>query len=206
MLRTSCVAIVALGIASSAAGAQPPGWAMSYGIFSYEASIPSGDLDSYIGDASWLGLTMEAHKRFRPNATVGFEFGWNVYHDKQGGTTELAQGAVTGNQYRNVNQFPMLVTSRFYGGEGKSWHPFAGVGVGAYYTRQILDFGVNEYTATEWQFGFAPEIGVLTFTPSHTAVQFRVRYNYPISSGDFLGGGGRSFNNFSFGIGVGGVW
>jgi hypothetical protein len=178
----------------------------SIGILGYEGAIPTGDAGNFLNsNTSWLGFSLAGHWLVRPNASVGLETGWNEFHDRTGGTTELAQGAVTGEQYRHLMQFPLLVTGRYYmhAGTPSRWRPFGGVGLGTYYNRQLLDLGVNEYTADGWQFGIAPEAGVLFLTNAQAVIQLRARYNYPIAGGDYLGGGNRSFNNFTFGIGVG---
>ncbi len=181
-----------------------------YGILGYETALPTGDASNFVSSSmSWLGISFAGHRVVRPNMSVGFEAGWNEFHDRTGGTTVLQQGAITGEQYRHLMQFPLLVTGRYYfktnttNPAAARLRPFGGIGLGTYYTRQLLDVGLNEYTADEWQFGIAPEAGVLFLTSGESIVQLRVRYNYPFKSGDYLGGGGRSFNNFTFGLGVG---
>jgi hypothetical protein len=212
----TCVAaaltLMAAGDALAQMGGPDPrtdfdgGYGKSFGILGYESAVPTGDAGKFLSNnMSWLGVSLAGHWVLRRNASVGIEAGWNEFHDRTGGTTELSQGAITGEQYRHLMQFPLLVTGRYYlnAGTESRWRPFGGVGLGTYYNRQLLDLGVNEYSSDAWQFGLAPEVGALFITNSQSVVQLRVRYNYPVSSGDWLGGGSRSFNNFTFGIGMG---
>jgi hypothetical protein len=175
-----------------------------YGTLSYEAALPTGDAKDFVSSSmSWLGISFGGHWMVKHNISAGFESGWNEFYDRSGGTTTLSVGAVTGEQYRHLIQFPLLASARFYSTGSGRVRAFGGVGVGAYYTRQLLDIGLNEYTANNWQFGLAPEAGVLMLTKGESILQLRVKYNYPVSGGTWLSGGSKSFNNLSFGIGAG---
>ena len=219
---------LALALAANAASAQPraasrtdagsasqlQGQRVGFGVVSYEASLPTGDADDYLaGSMSWIGVSIGGHRLVAPNATIGLELGLNEFHERTGETIQLEEGAVTGEQYRHLLSFPIVLGARYYGRTGPQGRamPFAGLGLGAFYTRQLLDIGVNEYVAESWQFGVAPEAGVLFFVRSRSIarmrgpsiLQLRVRYNHPISSGEFLGGDSRRFSNLTFSIGAG---
>lgn len=174
----------------------------------YSIGLPSGDTKDFTDNESWLGLTFEGQWFVRPNASAGILFGWNeFYKQEQDAQFTFDNGTITGRQYRHLNIFPMLVTGKYYlSGEhesiGSTMSPFVGLSTGAYYVRQLFDLGSSEVTSDNWLFGVAPEVGVLLPLRGGTLASLNVRYHYPFSSGDWLGGEARSWQYWTFGVGV----
>lgn len=201
LFATLMVALLSL-LLSVAAIAQPSFRARYIGSLSYDVAIPSGDANAFVeGNTSWLGLTLEGNWLVRPSMSVGFALGWQEFWKQTHEVENFDNGAISGAQYRHLNTFPILVTSRFFSATNQARvRPFLGIGAGAYYTRQLLDVGVNEFTSAVWQFGVAPEVGVAFAGAQGVSAQLRARYNYPIKSGDFVGGS-KSYNYWNIGFG-----
>lgn len=202
-LRSAALVAALLSVLPSVAALAQQTYRPRYiGSLSYDVAIPSGDAHSFVeGNTSWLGLTLEGNWLVRPSMSLGFVLGWQEFWKQTHEVEELPNGAISGAQYRHLNTFPMLVTTRLFSSSGEGrMRPFAGVGIGTYYTRQLLDVGVNEFTSDVWQFGVAPEVGVAFAGAQGVSAQLRARYNYPIKSGDFVGGS-KSYNYWSIGLG-----
>jgi hypothetical protein len=73
----------------------------------YDTNLALQDTKDFAGDFSWIGMSLEGRKMFRPDASVGFVFGW---HEMDKSSRALIVGA--GNRYlfrakRYVNSFPI---------------------------------------------------------------------------------------------------
>jgi outer membrane protein W len=197
---------VMIGASLLLAGAVQAQPGMKLGIFSYGMSLPTGDAKDYTDNDSWLNLSFEGQYMMKTNVSLGFMFAWNELYANTTELIPLESGAIWGDQYRDLNIFPMTAGAQYYFGEGKgATAPYVGLYAGAYYIRQILDIGLSSFTKNNWHFGVAPQIGVLVPTGSHWGryANLSVRYNYPIEGGDYLGGKSKSFNYVTFSIGIG---
>jgi Outer membrane protein beta-barrel domain len=147
-----------------------------WAILSYQISIPEGDTNDFIDATSFRGIGIEGRWFVRPNLSAGVDLHWNVFFESTNNTTDIANGAVSGQQDRTLNVFPLLATAHYYFGPNKMF--YAGVGAGAYYLTQRLDIGLYTFSDTSWHFGFAPEIGISHEVGYHTRAVLALQYNY----------------------------
>ena len=170
----------------------------------YNISIPDGDLKDYIGDTSWIGIGFDGRWFVSPDRplTLGISLGWQVFDDHMYGTIESESGALTGNQSRYVNSFPMMVTGHYYfGNKDKMW-VFAGVGVGTYYIIQRFDVGVFAFEVDDWHFGFYPELGVqIPLRERDASLFISGRYNFALAAGESVTGDEKDFNYWGINVG-----
>jgi opacity protein-like surface antigen len=155
----------------------------------YQPSVPTGDLEQFIGKTSWIGWGIEG-RHFRDSSspiTFGFSFAWHVFDDQLYSTQTVDKGAVTGTQNRWVNSLPMLITLDYYFGRKERIKPFVGVGAGAYYIYQKLNIGVWSFEETNWRFGIMGEVG-LQFPLGDMEGFTSARYHYAYPSGDSISG------------------
>jgi opacity protein-like surface antigen len=155
----------------------------------YQPSVPSGDLEEYIGKTSWIGWGLEG-RHFRSSTshiTVGFAFAWHVFDDKLYGTQVVDNGAFTGTQRRWVNSLPFLLTANYYFNRKSGIKPFIGAGAGAYYISQRFDIGIWTSEANNWHFGFMGEAG-LQFPLGDIEGFASARYHYALPSGESISG------------------
>jgi hypothetical protein len=172
--------------------------AQSYGGWSYEWSMPMGDLEEYIDNDSWLGWSIEGRWFTSDNLAFGAQLGYYEFYTNTLGTINLPQGAISGDQYRHLFSVPFMVGLYLYGSPGET-RPYVGVSAGAYYFDQDFDIGAFSLEDTEWLFGVAPEVG-LTVGRGPGAVALHARYHYPMNGGNFLTGDARSFQYLSVGV------
>jgi hypothetical protein len=175
------------------------------GTLSYTMAQPSGDASDFANNFSWLGFSVEGDWFIRDKISAGFIAGWQeIYKEEGQGSYTFSNGTVTGARvYKHLGSLPLLARARYWTGTpGDRAHAFAGLGVGTYWMKQTVDAGI--YTADEdhWHFGVAPEIGVLVKTGYDIGWTLNARYNYPISTGDYLAGKSASWSYWGFGIGV----
>jgi hypothetical protein len=176
---------------------------------SYSVSIPTGQTRDFLDNTSWIGVNFDGQRFVNERAALGFSFGFNELYQRSNKTFQLQNGATTGEAYRHLNVFPILVTAHLYPrrAEGHDYGnartvPYAMLGVGTYYIRQLFNYGVTETVTDAWHFALAPELGLLVPLRSGSAATIAARYNYPFAAGDYAVTGNSSFPYLSFNIGV----
>ena len=157
-------------------------WALNWNII-----IPEGDTAEFIKDTSYRGISLEGRKWQGDNLTVGFMFGWNVMNQKLNTTQSLtgpnSAADVTGTQYRYINTFPVMAGMHMYLGSWGTTRIFAGAMGGGYVVERRTELGLYAIESQKWQWGVAPEIGILL--PFESSVGFvSARYNYAFENGD----------------------
>jgi len=200
-MRFRCVRFLPLAAVLLAASARPAvaqkviGW-------SYDWSMPMGDLKDYTDNDSWLGFGLDLRTFTNERVSVGLQVGYYEFYNNTTDLITLPSGAISGEQYRNVIAVPIMLGVAVHGGHsGSGARPYIGVNAGVYYFHQRLDIGTITTDTDNWVFGVAPEAGIRLPVRSNVGTVLHVRYNYPISGGTFLNGEARSFQYLSVGIG-----
>ena len=152
----------------------------SYGAITYNMGLPVSDTKDFTSAYSWRGMGMEFRKFVKPSTSVGLSLGWNVFHEEVFGTIALGddRGHATGNQDRTINAFPLMVGFQFYGGQEGSARPYAGFYGPGFYVEQRLDVGIYSLQDDGWNWGLAPELGIIVPLQSGANMLLNVRYNY----------------------------
>jgi hypothetical protein len=136
--------------------------------FLYPVSFPTAALGDVIGKASWRGVGFEWRRFPSPKASFGLSLGWHVFDERTDAPIDLRRlglaegdlgGTISGEQFRYVNAFPVLLTGHYYLGLGSAVKPYVGLGVGTYYIIRRLDIGVASLKRDRLHLGFAPEVG-----------------------------------------------
>jgi opacity protein-like surface antigen len=166
---------------------------------SYNTAMPLGETQEFVDAYSWRGVSMEWRWFLQDRLSAGIFFGWNVFHQKVTGDFELENGALSGTQLRTINAFPILATGHYYFGNELEFRPYVGLGLGTYRTRQRSTMGIFQVETNQWQFGFAPSVGVTFPLGFDLMGNLEVRYNYAIQAGDAL-------NHSYLGINLGLAW
>ncbi len=158
----------------------------------YNVSVPIGNTADYIGQVSFRGAAFDYRQERTRYWTLGFTAAWHVFNEEVFGTAsgtrtgEVGPGQgidITGNQFRYINAFPLLVTSHYYFGKEIHTRFYAGGGVGTYYIKARTELSQFAFTEDNWHFGLAPEVGVTTPLGEGMGI-FNVRWNYAFKSGD----------------------
>ena len=169
--------------------------------FSYSVSIPSGHTREFTNHTSLIGLSI-AGRRFLGSAlSVGLDLGWNELYWKTSQPLRVGNATVSGQQYRDLNIFPLFLSTHFYLGHARGFRPYLGVNAGGYYIVQRFTVGLSEIEADHWHLGLAPEAGILIPLGEGWNAILTGKYHYPLEAGNYLGGS-RSFRYISIGVGL----
>ena len=76
----------------------------------YDVSIPTDKTGDFISGVQWRGMGLEGRWYTSKNMTLGFAWDWNVFQEVVLETANVENRAITGNQVRNINAFPFLMT------------------------------------------------------------------------------------------------
>jgi outer membrane protein W len=175
---------------------------------SWDITVPLGETSDYISETSFLGFTMQWRKFVTPNVSLGASFSWNVldsrsfetqeFNFKPDGVDRQIAGALSGEQFRYLNSFPMVVEAAYYLGDPyeSKVRPYGGLGVGVTPIQKRTEIGLVAITDTNWHFTLAPEIGILI--PLDQVDLFAAaNYNYAFKANNSID---YSFITFNIGL------
>ena len=172
------------------------------GIFNiyYSMGLATGDLHDFISRYSWRGMGMEYKTDVTDNVSIGIGADWNVfYQDIPNGTFNPRENvAITGDQFRYMNSFPMAVRFNYFKDNAAGLRMFGGAGIGTTYMMKALDMNIYRFSEDAWQFLIAPEVGVAYDIDASRTVMLSVKYNYNFKSQDLSS---QSYLSFNVGFG-----
>ena len=174
-----------------------------YGALTYSVSIPSGDTKTFTDEISWRGVGLDYRYLIDRKFSIGLFFGWNVFYQRTDKTTQTDNGAVTGTSDRYINAFPIMANIHYYFGKRKSIRPYVGLNAGGYIMNQRFAIGISAWQEDQWQWGIAPEAGLIIPVERDFGIMLNGKYNYA-----FTGQGvfGRDINNSYWQVNAGFVW
>lgn len=185
-MRAIAIALLLSAMSSAEVRAQDWWWQ-----FSYNMGTTSGDTKDYLSQFSFRGVGFQGRKfmTFDNQWSVGFDVSWQVFNDKNSGTTVVNEGlrtAISGTAYKYINAFPFLANAHYYFGRERrgTTTGFVGANMGVYYIERRTEAGLYALTSDNWHFGLAPEIGV-ALPMGRAALTGTVRYNWTAKAGDF---------------------
>jgi len=174
-----------------------------YGAFTYSVSIPTGDTKTFIEEISWRGIGLDYRYMIDRTYSVGLSFGWNVLYERSTRTTQTDNGAVTGTSDRTMNAFPIMANIHYYFGERKSIRPYVGLNAGGYVMNQRFEIGVFAWERDSWEWGIAPEAGVVIPVERDFGIILNGKYNYALTGEDVFE---TTINHTYWQINAGFVW
>jgi len=182
-----------------------------YGAATYQVSFPLGDTKDFIEDVSWRGFGLDFRYTVQKNVSVGFVTGWNIFYEQVNETTQLTggtPGAITALSNRYINFVPVMLNAHYYMGEKGEYRPYIGVSLGGYYVDQELQVGIADVINDSWEWGVAPELGVIIPVQRDLGIIVAAKYNYIFTEETIFEGTSleRDIMNSYWGINVGVVW
>jgi hypothetical protein len=175
-----------------------------YGAFTYSVSFPSGDTKTFTDEISWRGIGLDYRYMIDRTYSVGLFFGWNVFYERaENKTTQTENGAVTGTSDRYINAFPIMANIHYYFGQRKSIRPYVGLNAGGYIMLQRFEIGIFAWQKDQWQWGVAPEAGVVIPVERDFGIMLNGKFNYAFTGQDVFG---RDINNSYWQVNAGFVW
>ena len=178
----------------------------SYTFATYQVSFPLGDTKDYTNATSFRGFGLGFRYTVQKSTTVGLDLGWTVFNERISETVQLEgenPGAVTGTQDRFLNTFPIMANVHYYFGERRGIRPYIGLNAGGYYMVQRFDIGIVSLQEDRWEWGIAPEVGVIFPIERDFAIIVNGKYNYAFTGKSPLG---TDIKHSYVGLNVGFVW
>jgi outer membrane protein len=151
----------------------------------YGPSIPLSKTKDYVDKMSWRGFGFGFNKFVNNKLSLGLDISWSTYNNQiKNETFYFDNITVTGTQNKYINTVPVHATVIKYIGEEKRRYT-VGLGVGTSWTEKVTDIGVYSFTDSQWQFSFAPEIGIIYNVTSNIAPYFKLKYFHSVKKSDF---------------------
>jgi hypothetical protein len=167
-------------------------WAPTWNII-----VPEDTTAAFINETSLRGFSLEGRWFKTDYISYGLSLGWNVLDKKEFRTDNVAGGTITGTQFRYINTYPLLVNAHYYLGQWSLTRPFFGLNAGGYVVERRVEVGLLATEERKWQWGIAPEVGILFPFSVDVSGFFNARYNYAWESGD-----NPAMVYWSFGVGL----
>ena len=145
----------------------------------YTISVPTEDTQKFIENESYLGISFDAKTYIMDWMTVGGYVGWHVLYGQTDEVLEIEKGHVSGNQYRYINSFPIMLNSHIYLGGVDCFRPYFGINVGGYYVWERFEMGLIVLEDKKMRWGLAPEVG-FTVPIGDVHLQLGMKYNIAI--------------------------
>jgi hypothetical protein len=181
-IRTIALAAMVLVCTHSVVRAQD--W---FGMATWNVSIPAEDTKKFVNETSFAGFGLEFRKEFKPRTTVGILGSWEVFHERRDGSIELKQTTITGTQDRYINSFPIMLSLHKYFGTTGETQPYLGVAAGGFVLIQTVRVGLAQIEDDTWEWGGAPEVGVIMPLDRGSAFIVNGRYNIAFTGTDLAG-------------------
>ncbi|BDD09898.1 hypothetical protein FUAX_23300 [Fulvitalea axinellae] len=166
---------------------------------SYNMASPTGNTNDFVSDMSFRGVTFDGRYFVHPRVSVGLSFGWNGFDEfVEDGRIEYDNGIVEGNQYREIEAIPIMVTGHYYFDTYEFIRPYVGLGVGAVSLERSFDMSLKTYGDDSWHFGLTPEAGfIIPIGYQGFGIMANAKYNYMAGAKDV-----DSQGYWNFGVGV----
>ena len=193
IVLASLIALLIVPLSSKPAAAQDDWW---LGL-EYQVSIPLNETADFTGKTSFRGVGVEIRKITSEHVSIGGYFGWQVFNDDGVSQTTIEQLTVTGGTFRYINVFPLMVNAHYYLGNPGGLRLFGGLNGGAYVVERRVEVNLYAINDNQWQFGFAPELGIAKRMGWSTTGFINAKYNY-----GFEAGGNDAISYLSFGVGL----
>ena len=177
-----------------------------YGAATYQISFPLGDTKDYIDATSFRGVGLDFRYTIEKNTSVGLTLGWNVFDERRTETAQLGTqnpGAITGTQDRYLNSFPIMANVHYYFGERGGVRPYVGLNAGGIVMNQRFEIGIVALQNDGWEWGIAPEAGIIIPMDREWAIMVNAKYNYAFTGESVFE---TDISHSYLGLNIGFVW
>jgi outer membrane protein W len=172
-----------------------------YTAVSYQISEPRTDTEGFIDNPSYLGWGLDFRKMVRDNVSLGGTFSWNIFHERTSEPIHVNNGGtVTGLQDRTLNAFPIMVNASYYFGQRGGIRPYLGLNLGGFVFLETFSIGIWQTEDTRWDWGMAPEAGVVMPLHRDYALIVSTKYNYAFTGQSVVG---QDINNAYVSLSIG---
>jgi opacity protein-like surface antigen len=163
------IALIAIGYSS---------FGQSMHGLTYSMGLPVGKTGDLISKFQWRGFGLEGKYFVTDQVTLGWQSGWNTFYGEESGTFTEGTRTRTGKKYEWMNIWPALFTFNYLFGADGDVQPYLGAGIGTYWIEQRSQMGLFSTTYNTWNFGLAPEVGVIVPVNLSSNFYVNMKYNY----------------------------
>ncbi len=157
-------------------------------ILDYNAALPLGDLESFAGNFSGRGVSIDGRFFIQDNISLGYFVGWNVFFEKEAGDFVIPEDNVTlnGTQQRTVNTVPIQFQAHYYTEPITTANLtfYGGLGTGLHYAEFRTETGLFVERDRNWPFSISPSVGVLIPVNYSNRINAGVRFNQVFEGSD----------------------
>ena len=146
----------------------------------YTVSVPTNDTQMFIENESYLGVSFDAKSYLTEWLSIGGYVGWHVMYGQTDEVIEIEKGHVSGNQFRYINSFPLMLNSHIYLGGVDCFRPYFGINAGGYYIWERFELGLIVLEDKSFRWGVAPEVG-FTVPIGDVHLQLGAKYNFALA-------------------------
>lgn len=132
-----------------------------FGMATWQVSFPTADTKEFTDEVSFRGVGLDFRRTLRGGTSAAVMMAWNVFHERTNGTLDFGYGAVSGSQDRYINSFPVMIGLLQYVGDKRGTRGYVALNGGGYVLIKTFRMGVTEFEEDEWEWGVAPEVGVV---------------------------------------------
>lgn len=168
----------------------------------WQFNIPVGD--SFAGKASGWGANLEGGCYVLPDLAVGAFLSYHTNNEYVPRRTLAVSpsSALTTDQQHSAFRLPFGVAARWRFSDG-TWHPYAGLRMGACYAKLSSDYYIYESKDDTWGFYVSPEVGINIYPwPGSVGFHVAAYYSYSTNQGAVLSYDVDGLNNIGFRVGV----
>ncbi|MDF3053055.1 MAG: OmpW family [Geminicoccaceae bacterium] len=150
----------------------------------YQPAQPLSNTEDFTEGFTWRGAGYDLKKFLQPDLAVGLSLGWHVFDEQTDEVISAFGVDVSGDQFRYVNSWPILINATYFLGTPGRTRPFVTGHLGMYVMEHRIDVGLYSIRDTKVHFGLAPEAGVAFPVGGNLAAVLSGRYNYAFSAND----------------------
>ena len=146
----------------------------------YTISAPTNDTQMFVENESYLGISFDGKTYLNDWMSVGGYIGWHVMYGQTDEVLDIEKGHVSGNQFRYINSFPLMLNTHIYLGGVDCFRPFFGINAGGYYVWERFEMGLIVLEDKNIRWGIAPEVG-FTVPIGDVHLQMAAKYNFALA-------------------------
>ncbi len=155
--------VIATGLTRGQTAGTPGYVPSSYYTFSWNVTIPVGDFNKWVGNASVAGFDIGGRYHMKKGLFAGFNMSWQRVWQNYGYETYYgADGsAITATNYRFTWMVPFQAVVAYHFIPEKMVSPYVGLGIGGDYMEHHLLIQEYDIYQDYWDFSLTPEVGAL---------------------------------------------
>ncbi|MCT4672067.1 MAG: outer membrane beta-barrel protein [Prolixibacteraceae bacterium] len=156
-------------------------------MLNYNMGFSTGEIKDFTKTSSFRGTSFEYRYLLKPQFSIGFSMDYQNFYDAKGNETmDYNDITLTGNTFNWVYTSSVMATTHYYltNPAESILTPYMGIGIGGVYTNYEKTLGGIDFRGDSWQFGLAPEVGVLVKINDHLSFNAAARYNFTFENNE----------------------